>query len=181
VKELEPLENLYFDWLYAKLARIPPVRRTLSTTYDTLLKTLHNVEFHWIVVGDDNRAEDGRDLRVQFLITANIPDYPEWRTQPCSVLEMLVAFCEKAHRQTDEPVHQWFWEIMENLNLAEANDASDFTPEDIQEVLEDLIFRNYRENGDGGLFPLNEPTRDQRDIEIWDQFCDYLVDRNRLP
>lgn len=178
----EELERYYFDWLYAKVARVPAVRSTPSLTFEILLKTLQNVEFVWVVMGDDNRAADGKDLRRQFLIMTVIPDHPEWRTEtPCSVLEMLIAFAEKAHVQTGDEAKVWFWEMLENLNLNIATDASGITPEDIQEVLEHFMFRTYRENGDGGLFPLYNPTRNQLTLEIWDQFCDYLVDRNRLP
>lgn len=176
----EPLENLYFNWLYAKVSN--PRHRTPSLTFDTLFKTLHNIEFVWLLSGDDNRAEDGKELRREFLIMGEIPDDIEWRTQiPCSVFEMLIAFSKTADKNTGIPFYEWFWEFLRNLNLSEANDASGVEPGEIMEVIEMFLWRNYERNGDGGLFPLREPNRDQTEIEIWDQFCDYLVDQNRLP
>lgn len=176
----EPLENLYFNWLYAKVHTLKTP--TLSLSFDVLFKTLHNLEFVWLLPGDDNRAEDGKELRREFLIMGDIPDDVEWRTQiPCSVFEMLVGFSRRAEKNTGVPAKEWFWEFLTNLNLAEANDASGVEPEEIQDTVEMLIWRTYEPSGDGGLFPLREPTRDQTQEEIWQQFCDYLVDQNRLP
>lgn len=178
----EPLENLYFNWLCAKV--INPTVRTPSTTYDTLLRTLHNTEFVWLLSGDDNRAEDGKELRREFLLMGDIPDHVEWRTQtPCSVLEMLIAFSKRAEFNSNQLAKDWFWEMIRNLNLDHMTDAfaTGTSPFEIQEVLEHFLWRQYARDGDGGLFPLVIPTGDQRKQEIWHQFCDYLVDQNRLP
>lgn len=176
----EPLENLYFNWLCAKVLIV--TNPTPSLTYYTLFRTLHNTEFAWLLSGDDNRAEDGKELRREFLIMGDIPDDVVWRTQiPCSVFEMLIAFSKRAEFNTGVLAKDWFWEMIENLGLKGANDASEVDPEEIQDTLEHFMWRNYSGNGDGGLFPLDNPTRDQLEIEIWHQFCDYLVDQDRLP
>lgn len=151
--------------------------------YDILFKTLHNLEFVWLLPGDDNRAEDGKELRRQFLLEGHFPDDVEWRTQiPCSVFEMLLAFAVRAEKNTmGYSKIEWFWEFLRNLNLADANDASGIPPDEIAECVEMFMWRTYRPDGDGGLFPLRHPEQDQTKIEIWKQFCDYLVDQNRLP
>ncbi len=177
----EPLENLYFNWLCAK---VHVVRRpTPSTSYDTLFRTLHNTEFIYILPRDDNRAEDGKELRREFLIAGGFPDHLEWRTQvPCSVFEMLIAFSRRAELNSiDTSAKDWFWEFLDNLGLREVNDAARVHIEEIQDTLEHFMWRNYTPDGDGGLFPLRNPESDQTKREIWDQFCDYLVDQNRLP
>ena len=176
----EPLENLYFNWLSAKVHTV--IRRKPSVTYDTLFKTFHNTEFVWLLSGDDNRAEDGKELRREFLIMGDIPDNYEWRTLlPCSVFEMLIGFTRRAEFNSELSAKDWFWIMVDNLNLKEANDTSGIDPMEIQEVLDYFLWRRYPADGDGGLFPLKNPIRDQTQIEIWDQFCDYLVDRNLLP
>jgi hypothetical protein len=176
----EPLENLYFNWLCSKVLQVR--RPTPSLSFDTLFKTLHNLEFVWLLSGDDNRAEDGKELRREFFIMGNIPDDEEWRTQiPCSVFEMLIGFSRRADKNSRTSAKEWFWEFLKNLNLAEANDASGIEPNEIQDVIEMLLWRTYGPDGDGGLFPLRDPQRDQSEQEIWQQFCDYLVDQNRLP
>lgn len=175
-----PVEDMFFNWLCAKVVRNQ--YPTSSSTYEILLKTLHSLEFVWFLPGDDTRAEDGKLLRREFIITANIPDDPEWREMvPCSIFELLVAFSRRASKQTEESYFQWFWEMLSNLNLDKADDASGIEPGEIEDVIEIFNLRQYTPSGDGGLFPLNNPTRDQTELELWDQFCDYLVDQDRLP
>lgn len=176
----EPVENLYFNWLCSRVLRV--VNITPSLTYDTLFRTLHNTEFIWLLTGDDNRAEDGKELRREFLILADIPDDVDWRTViPCSVFEMLIAFIRRCADNSNISAQDWFWEIIENLGLKEVNDASGVAPEEIQDTLEIFLWRQYPPDGDGGMFPLQRPHRNQAELEIWYQFCDYLVDRDRLP
>lgn len=175
----EPLENLYFNWLCAKVIRLENPTPTLR--YDKLLRILHTTEFVWLLPGDDNRAEDGKELRRNFLYEAEAPDNPEWRALSCSVFEMLVAFSKRAEFSTDVSNRQWFWEFIENLGLLQFNDASNVTPEDVADILYTFVWRQYPPNGWGGLFPLEGPHRDQREVEIWYQFCDYLTDQDRMP
>jgi hypothetical protein len=175
----EPLENLYFNWLCAKVTNIKDIR---SARYWKLLKKLHKTEFVWLLSGDDNRAEDGKELRKEFIFQAEIPDDPEWRTLiDCSVLEMLIAFARRANFQDDTPTEDWFWEFIANLGLIELTDTSDFDEDYVDLVLAEFIWRTYDSNGNGGLFPIKNPLDDQREIEVWYQFCGYLVDQDRLP
>lgn len=176
----EPLENLYFNWLCAKVTRIDG-NPTPSNSYWNLLRVLHNTEFAWTLVGDDNRAMDGLDLRRQFLIAGDIPDYPDWRNMPCSLLEMLIAFAMRAEFQTGDSVSQWFWEFIDNLGLKDYTDAVNTGEDEVETVLYNLVWRRYDYHGRGGLFPIEEPEKDQRNTEIWYQFCEYLIDQNRTP
>jgi hypothetical protein len=175
----EPLENMYFNWLCAKV--IYNMSPTPSLTYWNLLRTLHNTEFVWIMAGDDNRAADGLELRREFIFEAETPDDPDWRRYPgCSVLEMLIAFSRRTQHMTAQSARDWFWEFIANLGLQEVNDGHEATPEDIAEILDEFVWRTYDADGHGGLFPLNDPQRDQTELEIWYQFCDYLFDQGRL-
>lgn len=177
---VEPLEELYFKWLCLKVMYVP--HPTPSTTYWTLLQTLHSTEFVWLLSGDDNRAEDGLELRRDFLLEADIPDNIEWRTHPgCSLLEMFIAFSKRAAFMTSEPASDWFWEFMDNLGFKECTDGSGITPDEIGEILYQVVWRTYDLNGRGGIFPIQDPKHDQRDVEIWYQFCEYLMDQDRLP
>ena len=179
---IEPLENLYFNWLCAKVIDIR--NHTPTLTYWTLFRTLQGTEFVWILSGDDNRAEDGLDLRGEFLLEADIPDNQEnleWRHfHGCSILEMFIAFSKRAELMTELPAKDWFWEFMENLGFKDFNDASKVTPDEIGEILYRVIWRTYDPAGQGGIFPLERPHKDQRVVQIWYQFCDYLADQDRL-
>lgn len=175
----EPLENLYFNWLYAKVAYTDV--KTPSTTYYRLFSILQQIEFVFIISGDDNRAEDGKELRREFLIAGDFPDDLDWRhLVPCSVLEMLIAFSYRAADMTDGSHVEWFWEFLDNLGFRELNDSADFTPQDIEERIDIFMWRRYESTGYGGLFPLREAPEDQTSLQIWYQFCRYLVDQQRL-
>lgn len=175
----EPIEELYFNWLYSKVASVDVP--TPSLTYWTLFRDLHSVEFVWLVSGDDNRAEDGLELRREFVRQAELDQEPAWLNIGCSVLEMLIAFARRAEFQTDIETRAWFWTMVDNLKLADLNDASarEFNiSEIVHDVLDQFLWRTYRDDGEGGLFPLQNPSHDQREVEVWYQFCEYLVDQN---
>ena len=175
----EPLENLYFNWLCAKVLNLKPIHE--EETFWNLLRKLHKTEFVWTISGDDNRAEDGKELRREFIFQAEIPDNPEWRLViGCSVLEMLIAFARRAEFQTDESAPLWFWEFLSNLGLDGFSDQKGMEEEYVDLVLEDFIWRTYSPDGEGGMFPIRNPSSDQREVEIWYQFCEYLVDQGRI-
>lgn len=179
-----PLDELYLNWLYAQVAsiRLKNPRRT----YWSLIRQLYIKEFIWIIPNDDNRVEDGRDLRYEFLdetqgLAKNEVDL-NWMGLGCSFLEMLVALSRRLAFEADEgQPREWFWHILENLDLARFNDElyhNDMQTETINEVLDAVIWRTYHPDGTGGMFPLKEPTEDQRDVEIWYQLGAYLLERN---
>jgi hypothetical protein len=171
----EPIEDVYFNWLYTKVASVDVP--TPSLTYWTLLRDLHATEFPWLVSGDDNRCLDGVELRREFNREVLIDYDPPWMMMGCSVLEMLIAFSRRAEFTTDISAREWFWIFLDNLGLKEQNDAQQNISEYVAVVLDRFIWRTYRPDGSGGMFPLRYPERDQREVEIWYQFCEYLVDQ----
>lgn len=174
----EPLENLYFNWLCAKVTHVE--NPSPSNVYWRLLRTLHNTEYVWLVTGDDNRAEDGIELRDEFMTQSNYYDDPEeFRGVSCSLLEMLIAFSRRAEFMTTQSAKDWFWEFIDNIGLLECTDASELTEDDIGERLYSIIWRTYDPAGRGGLFPMSDPPEDQRKTEIWYQFCEYLIDHDK--
>ena len=68
---------------------------------------------------------------------------------------------------------------MENLGLKEFNDGN-ANPNEIARIIDRLIWRTYETNGEGSLFPLRMSAADQKHIEIWHQFCEYLMDQEQL-
>lgn len=176
----EPIEELYFNWLYSKVAKVDIP--TPSLTYWTLLRDLHATEFVFLVSGDDNRASDGLDLRKEYLRASFTAQDPAWLSIPCSVLEMLVAFSRKTSFEVEDlSSRDWFWVFLKNLHLSDLNDASENNVSEIvSEIMDEFVWRTYRHDGEGGMFPLRFDNVDQREVEIWYQFCEYLVDQNRL-
>lgn len=172
----EPIEELYFNWLYSKVAYadVP----TPSTSYWTLLRDLHATEFVWLIPGDENRAQDGLDIRMQFLTQSHLDQDPPWSDIGCSVLEMLIAFARRADWQIELGEREWFWVFLSNLGLDELNDASGNITQQVSEITDRLVWRTYSREGRGGMFPLKRTKNDQRKVEIWYQFCEYLVDQD---
>jgi hypothetical protein len=172
----EPIEALYFNWLCAKVMHLD--NPTPSLTYWKLLRVLYTTEFVWIISGDSNRFDDGLDLRLEFFRSALFQE-PDGSLDPmgCSLLELLYGFSRRATFETDIPEDEWFWQFISNLGLSEFNDASNFDIFIIEDCLCRFIWRTYDYNGGGGLFPLSHPKHDQRQIEIWYQFCEYVMEK----
>lgn len=175
----EPIESTYFNWLCAKVMMLE--NPTPSLTFWKLLRELHNTEFVWLVPNDDNRVQDGLDLRPEFLTQASLERDEDFLHTACSVFEMLIAFARRIEFDTDEPLQDLFWMFVENLGLKEFNDAvfDDVDPFVISDILTNFIWRTYEPDGRGGMFPLHEPKRDQRKVEIWYQYCDYAMEQDQ--
>lgn len=156
-------------------------------SYWFLLNTLHNIPFFWFVPNDDNRGMDGLRLRDEYAIENSIgvlhKEHPPLYG-PCSVLEMLIGLARRideimAEPGEDDQTPKWFWKMIENLELEKYTDA-DFTlrlgEERVPFIIDLVLKREYKRNGQGGLFPLKRPKKDQRKVEIWYQMSAYLVE-----
>jgi hypothetical protein len=167
------LDDQYLTWLYSQVAEVKT--RKSSRTYWRLLKLLFCTEFAWFVPNDDNRAEDGRALRLEWASQTDIEVDENWETLGCSFLEMLIGLARRLEFETDYDVMFWFWHLINNMGLLGFNDRSNFVDEDVEDKTSAVIWRTYDPDGNGGLFPLREPERDQRKIEIWYQLSEYLL------
>lgn len=167
----EPLEESYFNWLCAK------VLSTNVRNYFDLMQILHRTEFVWIISGDRNRSEDGLELRTYFLRETHLEIDDQWFNDPCSVLEMFIAFANRASFQTDTSLNDWFWIFLTNLGLVEYRRVSKSDVPIIEDILYTFVWRTYDPSGHGGMFPMRLPEHDQRKVEIWYQFYEYLDDQ----
>lgn len=172
----EPLDELYFQWLYRQVGKAGTNR---AKTHWKLFRQLYSKEFVWVVANDDNRMVDGVDLRWEFVRYSELASVDAaWMNEGCSVLEMLLALARRLYFEDDRPAKDWFWILLSNLGLEEFTDSNyDGFIQDIDDTLERLIWRQYAADGRGGLFPLNHPTCDQREVEIWYQMSQYLYER----
>ena len=170
------LEEEYFTWLYSQIGSTK--LRNPSRTHWNLARQLFTKEFLWYVPNDDNRVEDGRDLRYEFLQENNMEEpTPEWLGLGCSMLEMLIGLSRRLSFEADGEPREWFWQLLENLDIAHFNDRefNESVYNQIDEVLNRVIWRTYESNGVGGLFPLPEADTDQTKVEIWYQLSAYLI------
>jgi hypothetical protein len=171
----ELLDEEYVTWLYCQVgnANLKNPRRT----YWSLFRQLFMKEFVWHIPNDDNRVEDGRQLRHEFLEETDRRDY-DWADDPgCSFLEMLIALSRRLTLEADGEPADWFWHLLNNIGLRECNDASRYSEEAADEVLNTVIYRNYDSDGHGGLFPLRSPGGDQRRVELWYQMNAYVLEQ----
>lgn len=166
----EPIEHEYFNWLYSQVSdAYPPALYRVS-----LLGELYKIEYYWLIEGDDNRFEDGMELRRDFLEETGIDSDILFLGDGCSVLEMLIAFSRRAAWQTEESPREWFWVMIDNLGLLELDETVDKNCEQLNEIVDVFLSRTYGSNGSGGLFPLRHTLNNQRKVEIWYQFSEYL-------
>jgi hypothetical protein len=137
------------------------------------------MEFIWLIPNDDNRLEDGKDLRYEFLDEEGIDEVdPDWMSLGCSVLEMMLGLSRRLSFEAEGKPRDWFWHLIENLGLTHLNDKDydDRTRELVDETFGRVIFRLYERNGQGGLFPLRHPKENQQNVELWYQLSAYLLE-----
>lgn len=172
-----PLDELYFVWLYGQVGSIETSNP--SRTYWRLMRQLFTKEFLWIIPNDDNRAEDGKELRHEFIRKERLRRVDqEWLDLGCSMLELLIALSRRLSFEEDGEPREWFWKLIENLDLERFNDHFHWRPGEVDEILDDVIWRTYNPDGSGGLFPLEHATEDQTKVELWYQMSAYLLEND---
>lgn len=167
------LDDQYLIWLYGQVAEVKT--RKSSRTFWNLFRQMFATEFAWFVPNDDNRVEDGRELRCEWATNTQTEVDPNWLSLGCSFLELLVGLSRRLAFETDGNAADWFWHLINNLGLLGYHDRSNFRTEDVDEITAMVIWRTYDSNGNGGLFPLQHTTNDQRQVEIWYQLSEYLL------
>jgi len=163
------LDLEYFGWLTSQIA----VEN--SKSYNELFERMHNLEFVWTVPNDDNRVQDGLELRHEFLTTVihrtENPLAADLQfNKGASILEVLVALSRRVAWIAGGDAQHWAWNLIENLRLERSFDPLTKGKRNrIENVLHNLVWRTYDWNGAGGFFPLNEPGEDQTKVEVWYQ------------
>lgn len=162
--------NAYFDWMCKKVCGE-------NKPFNRLLQYLHDTEFTYLILKDENRAEDGISLRYRFAYETGLPEV--FLEGPCSVLEMMIALCIRAEETImDDPeigdrTGQWFWGMIVNLGLGYMDDIR-FDEEIVGTAIMHFLNRNYEPDGRGGLFTIKGCPYDLREVEIWYQINWYL-------
>lgn len=171
----DQINDEYFEYL---CELVDDKRFAKQNSYRKLLMRLHNIEFTWFVPNDDNRADDGIQVRRRFALSRNDIGLQEYLIGPCSVLEMMVGLalrCEAWMDNTDygDRTGQWFWGMINNLGLNSMRDYT-FDKNYVDDVIARLLNREYEPDGKGGLFTVKHCSHDLRTVEIWCQLSWYL-------
>jgi hypothetical protein len=117
---------------------------------------MHNVEFVWTVPNDDNRVQDGLDLRPEFA-DGKVSEFGPRRG---TFLEVLIGISRRLEFTAGGEARHWVWRLIKNLRLHKCHDP--LTEEKyakVRDILDAVIWRTYQSNGRGGFFPLHNPTR----------------------
>ena len=169
----EFLERLYFDWMCDIVGNYH--------TYSRLLTRLHRIDFVYILPMDENRERDGIDLRYRFAYDENSVDDDFLSERPCSVLEMMVALALRIEEDiaydpdVGSRTHCWFWDMVHSLGL-DGMDDYNYDEDYVDDVVDQFLYREYKRNGEGGLFTIENCPHDLRTVEIWYQMGWYLND-----
>lgn len=170
---IQSLDGAYLTWLYTKVERL----RDGEPPYFELLEQMFKTKFDWMIPNDDNRVEDGLALRRRFQFeTGQDISSGDWMDLDCSFLEMLVALSQRLSFQIDEDVPNCFWHILRNIGIDENCQDGLIDHEYVDDALNRVIWRNYEADGSGGLFPLQNPDRDQRGVELIYQLYRYSME-----
>jgi hypothetical protein len=177
VRRTQPLDELYLVWLYSQVA--DPELTDSSLTYWKLFRELYKKEFVWVIPNDDNRLEDGKELRQEFIRDEGLNEIDQnWVDLGCSFLEMMVGLSRRLAFEAEGEPYYWFWEMILNLNLHSYSDNRALLKTHVNKALEQVIFRTYDRNGRGGFFPLKHSEEDQRQVELWYQLSAYVLEQN---
>jgi len=165
----------YYNWLVNKIGG----ERLGYSSYSKLLHFLFREPFTWDlrIRIDESREEDGYELRYRYFDeTGKRIDVS--RHDNCSVLEMMIALSIRADRDImwipgeDHP-ERLFWEMLRNAGLLDFDDRY-FNESVVYSVIDNILKRNYRPNGQGGFFPVRKVYKDMRTLPIWEQMNQYL-------
>ena len=163
----------YFEWLVSQI----DVRT--NRTYIYLFERMHSLEFVWTVPHDDNRIQDGLDLRIEFKHEWNYRRGPN--LDMVTILEVLIALSRRVEFIAGSNAPLWAWRLLKNLRLAKMSDpVDDEKARRIEDILYALVWRTYDPSGRGGFFPLEYPQEDQTKVEIWYQMNAYVIEMNNM-
>ena len=168
------VDTAYYDWLLEQVDYYPGE----DDDIDIALEMMFVTPFRWSVDNDDNRAEDGLQLRSIFI------EDEGWNTNPffeesCSVLEMLIALAIRIENDImwdgeTNKTPKWFWEMFDNLGF------NNVDVDDYEFVIDAFLDRTGYKYGFGVLFPLKENGKKQhrnwKKVEIWEQAQSYLME-----
>lgn len=155
--------------------------------YTALLSLLFNREYVWSIRMDETRAAYVKISREGFLEKQNLtPEQKqEWAASldlTPRLLEVLLMLSKQMEDSfgfaREENIPDWFWLMMNNLDLTKYDDCNLGTKEadTINQKLDIWLNRQFNPNGEGSPFPLKRTCLDQRFVDLWQQANLYVAE-----
>lgn len=171
----------YFAWLVSLVGE-----EWYGHRYLNLLWSLYRKEYFWVLRNDENRAADGRALRIRFF--ESFPEYmftDELSGEMCAnVLEVWIALAERCSDTVSYPGEEdvftsVFWFIIDNMGLSGMDDSC-FT-EQKEAELTDILF-DWMSGLPGSLSPFwyNHHSRYFDSQELWYQMHEFVGNSNNF-
>lgn len=169
---MNKVDKQYFDWLC-------DIVSTGEHKYDELLNALYHTEFIAEYTMDENRAEDGLDLRDQFgkdesYTSSELNDIHDY----CSMLEMMIALAIRMEEDImtnlayGDRTGVWFWNMVRSLGVGRMTNSR-FNQRKFDAIMDAFMNHVYESDGHGGLF-IVDCYYDLTKEEIWTQMNWYL-------
>ena len=145
--------------------------------YRYLWDVLSDIEYVWIHPMDQNRAEDGLELRQDFEYeTGEYLDKTSGLMPKCTFFEMLAALSIRCENQlmrnvdAGDRTSKWFFEFLDNLGLTKytVSKWKGHSGEEIRDIVEDEM------SGRCIMFPLQKHVINQRNEQLWKQMTAYI-------
>lgn len=189
------IRQAYFDWMCDSIdMNDPPVDKSYWNMLNIL--NIHEFTYPRKQHMDVNRVVDAMDMRHTFLNEYfkdhyhNCVESPFKGIKP-SLLEVMVALARRCETdimydaEMGDRTGKWFWMMIENIGWLDFDDETILNHSESTALLNNqidiLLNRKYRYSGDGGgLWPLKNPDKDQREVDIWSQMTRFLSERGEI-
>lgn len=167
------MENTVYDEIkiYSEECIIETYARWLLNKIDAkeihLFKSLIKYPFYAILKEDESRIGDARRLRDAFNDLSGNGIYET--DDRITILELLVSFAIRIDNDfLDIGPGIIFFEMVSYLELSCPQTMM------LKERLERFVYRTYDQNGMGGIFPLKNPEKNQREVPLWNQAMAFI-------
>ena len=179
------LSELYLVWLI----NLINADNYKGKSYIKLCSLLNKVPFEPVIKLDENRLSDVQSLLRETYIQSqsewyrltndDIMELPTW---PVSFLELIISLAMRIDLDFMREINEvdntriYFWILVRNLGFLEYDDEH-WGEDAIISIVNRLNIvqdRKYDFDGKGGLFPLENSEVDQRNVQIWNQLCQFV-------
>lgn len=140
--------------------------------YHFLFEKLYSKPFYAVNENDENRIVDAIDFRAEYEQNNGI--FGCNYLGEISVLEVMVALavrCEDTimgNFDYGDRTAKWFWYMVYSMGLLNNYDEW-FDENEVDQILNCMLSRDYERDGYGGLFYIPGIKKDLRKVEIWYQ------------